>query len=95
MSGPARVVPPVEIDAYHAAAFDDALGRCDAEGETVVDLGDVTLVDSAGIRVLVVHGLRHLHAGGTLRVEHPRPAVRRVLAIVGVSRLLGLEQDEF
>ena len=93
MSGPSRVVPPVEIDAHHAAPLDEALGRCDPEGETVVDLAAVTLCDSAGIRVLVVHALRHLHAGGTLRVDHPRPAVRRVFDIVGVSQLLGLDLD--
>jgi anti-anti-sigma factor len=93
MSGPTRVVPPVEIDAYHAAPFDDVLGRCDPEGETVVDLGDVTLVDSAGIRVLVIHALRHLHAGGALRVERPRPAVRRVFSIVGVGPLLGVADE--
>jgi anti-anti-sigma factor len=90
MPEPTRVVPPVELDAHNSAAFDDELGRCDPQGVTVVALDDVTLCDSTGIRVLVVHALRHLQAGGALRVEHPRPPVRRVFDIVGVSQLLGL-----
>jgi anti-anti-sigma factor len=91
MSEPTRVFPPVEIDAHNAGALDDELARCDPEGITVVALGHVTLCDSAGVRVLVTHALRHLHAGGTLRAEEPRPPVRRVLTIVGVSKLLGID----
>ena len=91
MSEPIRVRPPVELDAHSAAAFDEQLGRCDPEGITVVPLDHVRLCDSAGIRVLVTHAMRHLDAGGALRVENPRPTVRRVFSIVGVSQLLGLE----
>lgn len=91
MSEPTRVRPPVELDALSAAELDGELARCDPEGITVIELGHVELCDSAGLRVLVVHAMRHLHAGGELRVLDPRPHVRWVFGIAGVATLLGVE----
>lgn len=55
-----------------------------------LDLRDVSLVDSSGIRALV---LTHRHAAGRgakLRVVNPQAGVLRILQTTGVDALLGL-----
>ena len=54
----------------------------------VVDLGDVSFLDSSGIRALLIaHQFANEHQR-SLRVENPPSMVRRVLEIGGVMNLL-------
>jgi anti-sigma B factor antagonist len=54
----------------------------------VLDLGETTFVDSAGVRCLV-DALRSAHgAGGTLRLARPGVQARLALRLAGVDRLL-------
>ena len=63
-------------------------------GELVIDLAGVDFCDSAGINALVkLRKLAEQH-GFTLRVTSPRPAVRRVLDMTGISAHLNVAQAE-
>jgi len=58
-----------------------------------VDLGDVSFLDSTGLSVLV-GGLRRCQsAGGDLRVVSPRPNVRKVLEITGLTEAFHVGGD--
>jgi anti-sigma B factor antagonist len=55
-----------------------------------LDLREVSLLDSSGIRTLV---LTYRHAAGhgaKLRVVNPQPGVLRILRTTGVDELLGI-----
>lgn len=58
------------------------------ERNLVVDLSDVTLVDSAGIGVLLSVDRRVRAAGGELLLANASEHVRHVFAITGVDRTL-------
>ncbi len=73
-----------ELDFDEAPAFArvlDAL-RADGEREVVVDLSDLTFIDSSGISVLVVAARAASADGGMLVVASPTPHVQRVFDIV-------------
>jgi anti-anti-sigma factor len=54
----------------------------------VVDLADVTFLDSVGIVALVTAHKKAAAAGQTLTVVNPRGVVRRVLDLTGVFPML-------
>jgi len=91
MDTPPHIVrPPSEIDPSTAAELDQLLAACEAEDVCCVDFADVVFCDSSGIRVLVQHCLRHLEAGGTLRVVDVSEKLQRVFTIAGVGQLFDL-----
>jgi anti-sigma B factor antagonist len=50
-----------------------------------IDLADVTFLDSTGLSVLISGLKRCRAAGGELRLLSPRPNVRKVLEITGLT----------
>jgi stage II sporulation protein AA (anti-sigma F factor antagonist) len=78
-----------EIDHDVTDEFSDALqaGR-DTGTRIVVDLGDVTFMDSSGINVLVAAHQQTSGAGGWLRIAAAREAVLRVLRLVGLDDVI-------
>jgi anti-anti-sigma factor len=58
------------------------------EGRVVVDLAEVTFLDSSGMGALVVARKRLLDLGGDLVVRAPQPHVRHVLEVTGLTELL-------
>ena len=88
MGEPSRMVrPPSEIDPSTATDFDRMLAACDAQDVCCVDLTDAVFCDSSRIRALVQHYLRHVEAGGTLRLVNVSEGLQRVFAIAGVGQL--------
>jgi anti-anti-sigma factor len=57
-----------------------------------LDLGEVSFVDSAGLRVLLVARQRQLDGGGALTVRRSSTAVRRVMRLAGVAHLFAYER---
>lgn len=56
-----------------------------------LDLANVTFIDSSGVNALLSHHERSRAAGGRLVVLHPSKAVRQVLQLLGVERLLAAQ----
>lgn len=78
-----------EIDSYTAPDLADLLAKY--PDVDVVDLRDVSFIDSSGLRVLVeVHQQRN-DADRTLTLRSPSPAVQRLLEISGVAKHLTVD----
>jgi anti-anti-sigma factor len=84
VDGDETVVHPVgEIDLETSASLRQALAPL--HGRVVVDLGEVSFIDSSGMSVFAVTRKRLAGDGGTLTLRAPRPHVRRVLEITGLD----------
>ncbi|GGK85944.1 anti-sigma factor antagonist [Sphaerisporangium melleum] len=62
------------------------------EGDVIVDLSDLEMIDSAGLGVLVGTHRRALRAGRRLVLRGVPPRVMRLLAITRLHRVLRVEQ---
>lgn len=77
-----------ELESCTAPSLHGILARVGAPNELVVDLADVTFVDSAGIAALAA-GVRNLQAAGTgVVVSVPAAHMRRLLRSIGLDRLV-------
>ncbi|MEV5795724.1 STAS domain-containing protein [Streptomyces sp. NPDC052192] len=77
-----------EIDDDTAGMLRDAV-RADGGGSRfIVDLGAVTFLDSAGIRVLFAVHRDTVAAGGWLRIAAMTPAVEEVVQVVGLPTVI-------
>ncbi len=85
-----RVRPSGEIDILVADELADVLSNSLAEcrGRVVVDLADVTLLDSSGVRALLRAYKVAKANDRALVVENCAPIVHQVLSITGVLNLL-------
>ena len=78
-----------ELDVNTAPELREQLARLVNEGarRIVVDLADVSFVDSTALSVLVSALKRLRQADGDLELASPNPSVRRVFEITGLTRL--------
>lgn len=85
--------PTGELDLATSTALRDALAEaCDQGLVVVVDLAEVTFVDSTALGVLV-GAARRLQAGGChLTVRNASGRVHTVLVMTGLDRLFDVEQ---
>jgi anti-anti-sigma factor len=58
----------------------------------IVDLGEVSFVDSAGLRALLVARQERVDDGFSLVVRRSSGAVRRVMRLAGIAHLFAYEQ---
>jgi anti-sigma B factor antagonist len=88
----------VVVSAYGLLYFDTLRPLSDAllahvgrdRPRVVLDLGAVQQCDSSGLNLFVkAHRLAGEH-GGWFRIAAPRPAVRRLLDLTNLSRVLGI-----
>jgi anti-sigma B factor antagonist len=81
-----------EIDAFTAPGFRVALVGAIEKGcdHLVVDLTNVTFLDSSGINALVGTAKVAARNGTSLRVVVSRPSVVKPLLITGVNRIVAL-----
>jgi anti-sigma B factor antagonist len=84
------------LDVLGAATAREALHRAlrDGEGELVVDLSEVELLDATGLGVLVGTHRRARMAGRRLVLRNVAPRVARLLALTRVDRIIPMEQNE-
>ena len=78
-----------ELDVNTAPELREQLANLVSEGarRIVVDLTDVSFVDSTALSVLVSALKRLRQANGDLELASPKPSVRRVFEITGLTRL--------
>lgn len=81
-----------ELDAHTAPALEAEVGPVSTRpgGSLIVDLSEVSFVDSTGLGVLVT-ALKHAReAGGTLDLVVAAPRVLKVLALTGLDVVIPL-----
>jgi anti-sigma B factor antagonist len=87
------VVGRGELDVASSPAFRDALIAAQADAaDVIVDLSELTFIDSSGISTLI-RAHQRTSDGGSIKVVGARSAVRRVFDITGVSKLLLLDSQ--
>ena len=79
-----------EIDAATAPKLDRCLQH--DPGIRVVDMSQVTFMDSSGLKVLAIAN-RARDASDRITLRAPSAAVRRVIDISGMAEYLGLEPE--
>lgn len=72
-------------------ALDDALAS--AAEEVIVDISELSYIDSTGIGVLVGVVHRGEEQGKRVRIAHPQRNVERVLAMLGILADLGIDEQ--
>jgi anti-sigma B factor antagonist len=81
-----------EVDLYTVPAFEQAISGAIADGTTVlvVDLTEISYLDSSGLSALIVAYKKLAAQGGDLYVVASKdpPAVRRVLEITRVDSFI-------
>jgi anti-sigma B factor antagonist len=84
-----------EIDILTSPILDQKLQGVVDQGQSsvLVDLGEVTFLDSTGLSVLITGLKRCQSTGGELRLVSPRPNVRRVLEITGLTETFHISGD--
>ena len=75
-----------EIDISNYNGFDNALAAYPAGTRLIVDMGEVTFIDSTGLGTLAKHTKRIIQPGGEVRLVVRTSAVRRVLEVSGLDR---------
>jgi anti-sigma B factor antagonist len=60
--------------------------------ELVVDLTDLTFIDSTGLGALIAGFQRARDAGVSFRLAHPTPAVRQILVLSGLLEVVQLTE---
>jgi anti-sigma B factor antagonist len=78
-----------ELDVNTAPDLREQLARLVTDGarRVVVDLSDISFVDSTALSVLVSALKRLRQSDGDLELASPNPSVRRVFEITGLTRL--------
>ncbi len=83
-----------ELDIYTVGGFRDDIQELDpASTRIVIDLSDVTLVDSSGLGALVSLLNRSREGDGQLGLVCPQRRLRRVFEIAGLRRAFTFGED--
>jgi len=78
-----------EVDLYTSSQLRDAILRLAEEGENriVIDLNNVSFMDSSGLGVLVAGLKRARERGGELALVFGEGSVQKVLGITGLDKV--------
>jgi anti-sigma B factor antagonist len=78
-----------EVDLYTSPQLRDAILRLTEEGENriVIDLNNVSFIDSSGLGVLVAGLKRARERGGELALVFGEGSVQKVLGITGLDKV--------
>jgi anti-anti-sigma factor len=85
-----RVTPTGEIDLSNRDLLDDKLRELWADGwrHVIIDMHDVSFLDSSGLHVLLIHHRRAADAAQRLVIADCSPEVARVIALTGLDGVL-------
>jgi anti-sigma B factor antagonist len=92
-TSPTTVVLNGEIDISTSGRVREALIAISQSGENkvVVDMSNVTFMDSTGLSALVGPLKRFRSLNGQIVLRAPTPPVRKVLEITGLTRVFTIE----
>jgi anti-anti-sigma factor len=81
-----------ELDASTASSLYDKLSELEVEDahNVVLDLAQVTFMDSTGLAVIVTEHKRLRHSDGALTIFSPPSSVRRLFEITGLTTVLDI-----
>ncbi len=80
-----------EVDADNCGAMaDQVLAVHQSDPEVLVDLSEMTFLDSSGISAFLELKTTVEEQDRSLRLTHPTDSVRRVLEITGLTTVFGL-----
>ncbi|HTX31279.1 MAG TPA: STAS domain-containing protein [Solirubrobacteraceae bacterium] len=81
-----------DVDLGTATVVDDELCRAgESESLIVLDLGEVSFMDSTGLRTVIAADQRLRASGGSLRIVNVPAQVSRLFELVGVSERLAID----
>lgn len=81
-----------DLDLATAAVVEEELRRAEAsESLIVLDLGEVSFMDSTGLRTVIAADQRMRERGGSLRIVHVPSQVNRLFELVGMRAHLTIE----
>jgi anti-sigma B factor antagonist len=81
-----------DVDLATATVVDDELRRAgESESMVVLDLAQVSFMDSTGLRSVIAADQRLRERGGSLRIIHVPSQVNRLFDLVGISAHLTIE----
>jgi anti-anti-sigma factor len=85
-----------DVDLATATIVDEELRRAEqSEDLVVLDLGDVSFMDSTGLRIVISAHERLHERGASLEIRQVPPQVARLFELVGVNHHLGLGPASF
>jgi anti-sigma B factor antagonist len=79
-----------ELDAATAPQLTDALSGASLDSEVVLDLSELTFLDSSGVRVIIELAATR-NGNGPVVISEASPAVVRVFEILGLDQHRGIE----
>ncbi|QGV77117.1 STAS domain-containing protein [Streptomyces ficellus] len=81
-----------ELDYDGVPLFDEAVGSVRAEGvhRLLLDLSDLTFMDSSGVNAFLRVQRDARAEGGWLRLANPQPSVLRLIELVGLTAAIPL-----
>lgn len=84
-----------DVDLATGSVVDDELRRAEqSEDLIVLDLGEVSFMDSTGLRIVISAHQRLRERGASLKIEHVPPQVWRLFELVGVLEHLGIAHPD-
>jgi anti-sigma B factor antagonist len=82
-----------ELELSAVAQFRQELADLPAGSRVLIEMSDVSFVDSAGLGVLIGGVRRTRDRGGNAAVACARPGLSRLLRTVGLDRLVSISDD--
>ena len=84
-----------EVDAYTAQVLDKTLTDLLGQGQLriVLDVSEMSLISSAGIRAILYAHKEAVQLGGELRIAGPTGQIRRIFEISGFFELLTITDE--
>ena len=86
--GRRTIRPKGEIDIHTCGRLEKAL--TEGAGDLVLDLGEVSFIDSSGLRALLIGRDAVSNKGSQFELVNPSAVVRRLLQITGLEEKFGL-----
>jgi anti-sigma B factor antagonist len=82
-----------EIDMATAPLLEDAFVRCGQSCDVIVDLTQVTFIDSSALKVLTFNAKKLSKAGHQIRLQGMSDHQRRVVRLTGLSQVLNVADE--